>query len=217
MDALHLSIALGPVCVYLFLIGSLNLSRFAFVTNGTRDFLALSLATFGLVAVGPIELFMPEASAAYFRGWIWGPIFILYLLVAVLIAMVSKPRIVVYNVTLDQLRPVLDRVASELDSEYRWAGDSLAIPNLGIQLFLQQSYPGTRNIQLVAAGGEPNLNQWKRLEVELRQALSILEVGSNPRGFSFITVALILLCAIGYALFSGRAMLAERVQDFLRM
>jgi hypothetical protein len=216
MDAIHLSLALGPVCVYLFLIGSLNLSRFPFVTSGTRDLLALALAISGFVAVGPIKLFMPEASAAYFEGWIWGPVIVLYILMALLIAMVSRPRIVIYNITLSQLRPVLGGVASELDADSRWAGDSLSMPNLGVQLFLL-TYPGTRNVQLVSAGGEPHLTQWKRLETELRKSLAIIEVGINPRGFSFVTVATILLCAIGYGLMSGRELLVERVQDFLRL
>ena len=137
MDPVRVTIALGPLCVYLVLIGWLNLSKRPFVTSGARDILALSLALSGLVAIGPIELFMPERAAALMGAKIWLPLIMLYMLVASLISMVMKPRIVVYNVSSDEIRPIVGGVVSELDQDARWAGDSVFMPNMQIQFYLQ--------------------------------------------------------------------------------
>ena len=59
VDALHLSIALGPLAVYLLLLGFVNLSTRPFVTTGARDVGALGLAIAGLIVAGPMELFLP--------------------------------------------------------------------------------------------------------------------------------------------------------------
>ena len=215
MDPFHLCIALGPVGVYLLLIGLLNLSTTPFVTNGARDLMVLAIAISGFAIVGPMELFMPEPSANYFRGWIWLPLIALYFLVALLVSMIARPRIVIYNVTIDQLRSVLGDTAKEMDDDSRWAGESLALPSLGVQLFIQ-GYPGLRNVQLVAAGGEQNLNSWKRLEAVLRHSLKSIEVGRNPRGFSAISVAIVMFLAIAYSLIYGHESIADRMQEFFR-
>ena len=216
MDPVRVTIALGPLCVYLVLIGWLNLSKRPFVTSGARDILALSLALSGLVAIGPIELFMPERAAALMGAKIWLPLIMLYMLVASLISMVMKPRIVVYNVSSDEIRPIVGGVVSELDQDARWAGDSVFMPNMQIQFYLQ-THPAMRNVQLVATNGEQNLTSWKNLESSLQQAMNNVSVSVNPRAILFFIAASVMTAAVGVSLFAGQAVLAERMQDFLRM
>lgn len=216
MDPVRLTIALGPLCVYLVVIGWLNLSKRPFVTSGARDILALAIALVGLVAIGPIELFMPERAAAILGAKVWIPLILLYLLVALLTSMISKPRVVVYNITADQLRPIVGSAVSELDPDARWAGDSVCLPNLQLQFFVQ-SHPGMRNVQLVATGGEQNLTNWKLLESALQTATANVQVGMNPRAISFFMGASIMACVIAFSLFTGREIIAERVQDFFRL
>ena len=67
MNPLNLCIMLGPVGIYLILIGSLNLGRRPFLTTGARDLLALAIAISGFVLIGPVQLFMPQPAADYFR------------------------------------------------------------------------------------------------------------------------------------------------------
>ena len=68
MDSFRLCLALGPLAIYLLLLGAINLSRRPFLVTGARDLAALGVAVAGLVVVGPIELLLPEdANARLFR------------------------------------------------------------------------------------------------------------------------------------------------------
>ena len=108
MDPLHTIIAIGPLGIYLLVIGMLQLSRRPFVTSGGRDQAALAVGISGLVVAGPFELFMPDAPARQFGGFIWILLLALYGLGCTLAILLSRPRIVVYNVRGDDLRiPVL--------------------------------------------------------------------------------------------------------------
>ena len=78
MDPLHTVIAIGPLGVYLLLIGLLNLGRRPFVTTGGRDLAALGVGISGLMIAGPMELFMPEAPARHFGGFVWLLLIALY-------------------------------------------------------------------------------------------------------------------------------------------
>ena len=63
MDPFRLCLALGPVAMYLLLLGAVNLSRRSLLVSGVRDAAALALAVSGMVVVGPMELFFPFESA----------------------------------------------------------------------------------------------------------------------------------------------------------
>src|SRR6187401_2463827 len=152
MDPLHLCIALGPVAIYLLLLGMINLSRRPFVTSGARDAAALGIAIGGFVVAGPMELFLPEAAAVRMGFWVW------------------PTCIVIYNVTFEQLRPSLADIVQQLDKESRWAGDSLVMPNLGVQLTVE-SQGMMKNVQLAAAGTEQSFLGWRLLEAELSTVL----------------------------------------------
>ena len=107
MDPLHLCIALGPLAIYFLLLGSLNLSRRPFVTSGTRDAAALGIGIGGFVIAGPIELFLPEAATVRMGVWGWPTCIAFYVLCLSLAVLLMRPRIVIYNVTFEQLRPSL--------------------------------------------------------------------------------------------------------------
>ena len=216
MDPLHLCIAMGPLCVYLLLIGWLNLSQRPFVTTGTRDLIALAIAISGFVVAGPLELFMPETAAVFFRAWIWPPLICLYLLCAILAAMLVRPRIVIYNVNVEQLRPVLEAASAKLDKDRRWAGQSLILPKHGVHLNVDP-FPTMRNVQLTSVGSHQDLNGWRSVETELRSRLNELKVGLNPRGFSFLFFGLLIAGLIGYSLTGKPLEVAESLHDFLRL
>lgn len=215
MDPLYLAIALGPLSVYLLMIGRLNLGRRPFVTSGLRDAMALAIGISGFVLAGPMELFMPEGAAAMLRGWVWLPLAGLYFLTATLLALLSRPRLVIYNAHWDQIRPVLEQVAEQLDPDRRWAGASLTLPSLGVQLSVE-SFAAMKNVQLVAVGHDQRLPGWQHLERDLRVALQALPVQPNPRGFSLIGLGLAVALLICVALAGQPEEVAQSLESFLR-
>ncbi len=216
MDPFHLSLALGPVSIYLLLIGRINLARRPFLTTGSRDTVALAIAVSGLAIVGPLDLFMPEGAAFYLGGWIWLPLIGLYGLVSLLAAMLMRPRLVVYNISVDQLRPRLEAVASQLDPDRRWAGTSLIMPNRGVQLTIE-AIPTMRNVQLVSGGASgQDLDGWRRLELTLRDALSDVRVQRNPRGFSLVLLGIVMAAVVLYGLHQQPQEVARALDEFLR-
>jgi hypothetical protein len=163
ISAFHLIVALVPLAAYFLLLGLAQLRRHPFLTNGSRDLAALGLGLIGFVAIGPMELFLPAAAAYQFGPYIWLLMILLYLLLLAMAALVTAPRLVVYNATLDQIRPVLADVVFRLDVEARWAGECVSLPNLGVQFHVTAS-PFLRSVQLVAVGNRQNYDGWKRLE-----------------------------------------------------
>jgi hypothetical protein len=191
--------------MYLLLLGAVNLSRRSLLVSGARDAAALALAVSGLVVIGPMELFFPFESVAklgvFFpaggKSSVWLLLLALYVMCVVLWLLLLRPRLVIYNTSADKLRPILADVVGEFDGDARWAGDSLAIPGLGVQLYIDNFAP-LQSVSLISAGGNQNHAGWRRLETALRTALAREEVARNPRGLSLIVAG--LLCIVGIVL-----------------
>lgn len=199
MDLLHLTICLTPLAMYLLAIGWLNLRRRPTLVSGTRDSLAMAIALSGLMLVGPLELFMPMDAANFFGGLVWLLLITFYVLVATFIVLGQRPRLVVYNVPADVLRPLLAKVAIGMDPDARWAGDSLSMPGMNVELRLETA-PLFRNVTLVANNDRQSFNDWKRLEGNLRRELAAVEIGPAWQGlgllaFGLFLVAFVLLAA----------------------
>ncbi len=192
VDALHLSIALGPLAVYLMVLGLVNLATRPFVTTGTRDTAALGLAISGLVVAGPMELFLPEAAAQIFGPWIWLLLLGAYALALTLLILLLRPRLVIYNIAIDQLRAVLSEVVTDLDREARWVGDSLVLPRLHVQLHVEP-FAALKNIQLVSSGPRQSDAGWRRLENALVPALRKSAGTPNPYAVSFLMFGLLMV------------------------
>jgi hypothetical protein len=215
MDPLRLCLAFGPVAVYLLLMGALNLSRRAFIVSGTRDAAALGLAVSGFVLVGPISLFLPEAAAMHFRSYIvWGLLISCYGLTLTLILLMMRPRLVIYNISVDQLRPILAEVVDILDADGRWAGDSLVLPGLGVQLHLDQWF-WTRNVSLVSSGSNQDYAGWRRLESALAGALARADVGRNPVGVALLGMGVFLVGLLAWAIYGDPQAIARTLFDVL--
>ena len=125
MDPFRLCLAVGPVAVYFLLLGAINLSRRPLLVSGVRDAASLALAVSGLIIIGPMALFFPYAAEARFGPHIWLMLLALYALIVVLWLLLLRPRLVIYNISADKLRPILAEVVNRLDAEARWAGDGL--------------------------------------------------------------------------------------------
>lgn len=191
VDPFRLAIALIPVAAYMLLLGLLNLRRRPFLTSGGCDAAALGVALSGLMFVGPLELFRPDAATRSFGNYIWLFMILFYWLWLVLLVLLSRPRLVIYNISTEELHPVLAEAASRLDPNGRWAGSNLSLPSLGVQLHLD-SLDLMRNVSLVASGGRQNLDSWRRLARELGNSLKPIRVKTNPRAAGFLAVSLAL-------------------------
>ncbi len=192
VDPFRLAIALVPVAAYVLLLGVINARRRPFITSGGSDLTALGVALSGLVFVGPLELFRPEAATRELGNYIWIALLLFYWLLLLLVVLLSRPRLVVYNVSMEELHPVLAETASRLDADARWAGNHLILPGLGVQLHLD-SFDVMRNVSLVASGSRQNIDGWRRLARELRRTLAPVRVKSNPRAIGLLVVSMALL------------------------
>jgi len=188
MDPLHFCIAVAPLAVYLLLLGVMNLRGRPFVTTGARDAAALGIGLVGFVIAGPMELFYPEGAASRFGGWVWIMLIVFYGLCVSLVVLLMRSRIVIYNVSLEQLRPILTSVAMKLDRRSRWTGDSLLMPEQRVHLHVE-TVEALKNVQLTAGGNQQSYEGWQALEKELADALKQLPVGPNLVGVPFLIVS----------------------------
>jgi hypothetical protein len=219
MDPVHQCLAFGPLAVYLTLLGAINLARRPLLVSGARDAAALGLALSGLIVVGPLSLAFPELLAlrmgpAGFR-YVWIVLLAVYALCLVLVLLVLRPRLVIYNISVDQLRPILAELVEQLDPEARWAGDSLALPALGVQLHLDNT-AYMRTVSLVSAGPKQDERGWGRLESALRAALRSVAVPRNPRGVTLMSLGLFMGGMLAWSVASYPQEVARTLYEWLQ-
>jgi hypothetical protein len=192
VDPFRLAIALVPVAAYALLLALVNARRRPFLTSGGSDLAALGVAISGLMFVGPLELFRPEAATREFGNYIWLFLLSLYWLGLVLVLLLARPRLVIYNISSEELRPVLAEAAGRLDGEARWAGNHLMLPTLDVHLHLE-SLDIMRNVSLVSSGSQQSIDGWRCLARELRRALPAVRTRRSPSVIALLAVSLALL------------------------
>ncbi|MEX2173978.1 MAG: hypothetical protein WD872_06415 [Pirellulaceae bacterium] len=214
MDSLHLCIALGPVAMYLLVLGAINLSPRPFVTTGGRDLAALGIAIGGFVIAGPMELFLPERAVASYGGWVWAMMVACYVLLVTFVALTVRPRLVIYNCTAEQILPALAAVG-RLDPTASAAGASLTLPQLGVALYVETTAM-TKNVQIVASGPDQSLAGWRSVEQELSAALAAVPGSPNPYGASLLSFGVALAGIITWMLARDPSAVQQALNDMLR-
>jgi hypothetical protein len=215
-DPLRLAVALVPVASYLLLIGLLNIRRRPFLTTGGGDLAALGAALSGLVLVGPIELFCPEAASAKFGGYVWFFLLVFYWLWVWLAVLLARPRLVIYNISGEELRPLLAETARALDPQSRWAGDSLSLPTLGVQMHVETSQI-MRNALLIASGPKQNLAGWRKMAAQLHKRIKRMQVTRSPRALGIILLACMLLVASICHMLADPQRVAQAMREMLTL
>lgn len=217
MESVPLTIAVAPLAVYLLALAAMNLGRRPRVLSGSEDAALLSAALLGLVIVGPMNLFLPEAAAARFGPFVWWMMIAFYGLCVLLYLLVARPRLVVFNAPLEPVRSTLVAIATKLDSSATLTGDVLSLPGLGIQLHVDSTTP-MRTMTLAAIGDRQSHAGWARLKRELQRSLKSVEVSPNPRGFSLLAAGLVMLVWPIFQLVQmPRNLIAQQLVDMLRM
>jgi hypothetical protein len=205
-------LAAGPVAIYFVTFGAINLARRPFLVSGGRDFAVLALAATGLVIVGPMQLFYPAVASLRFGANVWVLLVALYVMIVICLVLFLRPRLVIYNIAAEELRPVLADVASKLDPDARWAGDSLSLPTLGVQLHID-CVAKMRNASLVSSGPSQNHQGWRRLELALQAALANVEVPRNTRAVGLLSAAAIILLFLVLAVSSDPQSVAQAIVE----
>lgn len=216
MDSFRLCVALGPLAIYLFLLGAMNLSRRPFLVTGARDLAALGVGVSGMMLVGPIELLLPEGAANAYRAYVWVLLIAMYSLCLSLAVLLARPRLTIYNFSAEELRPVLAEVIEALDPEARWAGNSLVLPRLRVELHLEPS-PALRNVSLVASGDRQSYSGWRRLELALAARLKPAESAPNMWGLVLTATALAMMVAMGWQLALNPEEITQGFREMLRL
>jgi hypothetical protein len=212
VDPFRLAIALVPVGAYAFVLAWINSRRRPFLTSGGSDLTALGVALSGLMFIGPLELFRPEAATREFGNYIWVFLVLFYWLCLLLAVLLARPRLVVYNISMEELHPVVAEAAGRLDPEARWAGNHLTLPKLGVQLHLD-SFDVMRNVSLVASGGRQNIDGWRKLARELSRSLAPIRVKRNPRAIGLLLVSIVLLAVSVTQLLNSPAQTLEAMRE----
>lgn len=215
IDPLHTVIALVPLAAYLLLLGLVHLSRRPLVTSGARDAAALAVAMAGLMVVGPMELFLIEDAAVLYGPLVWAMMLLGFALLTMLIILAQRPRIVVYNISLGQLRPLLAEVVQRLDDQARWAGESVTMPQIGVHLHLEYAAL-LHNVQLVSSGPVQNLSAWQVLEKQLANSLGKARHEATLLGALLALCGLVLMAAGTWLLWRDPAGMAQAWNDMLR-
>lgn len=211
-DPLRLAIALVPIVAYCLVLGILNARRKPFLTTGGADLAALGVALTGLVLVGPIELFRPEQATTEFGNYVLLMLLVLYWLSLWLTIMLGRPRLVIYNISGEELRPILSEAARSIDPQARWAGDNLSLPSLGVQLHVE-TFEIMRNVSLVASGSQQNLAGWRQLAGELNRRLLPLKVNSNPRALGIVLIAIVLMSITLSHMLGNPQLIAQAMEE----
>jgi hypothetical protein len=215
MDPLHFSIAISPLAVYLLLLGILNLRRRPFVTTGARDTAALSIGILGFVLIGPMKLFFPEGAASRFGVTVWLMLIVFYGLCVSLSVLLMRSRIVIYNMSLEHLRPILTGVAMRLDKKSRWTGDSLWMPEQKVHLHVEP-VGWLKNVQLTAGGNQQSYEGWHTLEKELNAALKKIPVEPGMIGVPLLLVAVALAIGSISWMLSDQQAVAQAMKEIWR-
>lgn len=184
-------IALLPLGCYLLGLAWAHLRRRPLAVSGVFDGVMLAVAVSGLAVVGPLALLVPVTGGS---PWSWPVLAFLFALCVAVCVLVSRPRLVVYNITLEQFRPLVAEVVAALDPKARWAGESAALPDRGFQLHIEGNAP-MRTVSIVNVGERSSAEGWGEFTRRLRRAVRGLRVRRSPWGALFACLGCGLLVA----------------------
>lgn len=201
MNAFAICLSLIPLAVYFLLLGIIHASRRPFILSGDADLALLSAAASGMVFAGPMNLFYPINAAIRYGTYIWLILAFLYVLITLIILLYSRPRIIVYNIDKTALKERLERIASRLDDQSAWAGDSLYMPKEGISLHLE-FVSGLNNVTLVSNEKNVSRIRWRNLKRLLKSELKKTSVSRNCWSIILFLLSAILFFVSGVSYFS---------------
>ncbi|TWU48601.1 hypothetical protein Poly51_45020 [Rubripirellula tenax] len=216
IDPFAILLALVPLIGYLMIFSFIRLSGRALVTTGARDIAALAVGISGLLAVGPAELFFPSTAATLFGPVVWLALIAFYLLVVALITLTSRPKLVVFGRSPEDVYPALARACKRIDDSS--VGDDRALqirlPKLGIHVRVdgQRGMDYTR-VMTFEPIGDPRF--WQMLLGNLRFEVKQDVVATPRRGLGMLAVAVLLAGVLMWQGFGNQELVVEGFRDWL--
>jgi hypothetical protein len=208
------AIAIIPVAIYLVLIGVTRLRPKPLVTTGWRDTLTLGIASAGLVAVGPMQLFTPPQALEIWRAWVWIMLVGLYVLGLTLVLLSGKPRLIAYGLDSGQFREILTQAAQRVDSQAQWSANVLSLPLSGIQLAMEAT--GSPRVHQVShVGLLHNLEHWMILEREFVRLGGQADCPRSWAGWPLLLLGAVLLLSSIIPLLQHPGEALVQLQHFL--
>lgn len=216
IEPIFLLIALLPLIAYLLLLAVIRLSGRALVTTGGRDIAALGFAVSGLVAAGPGELFFPKAAAGVFGGWVWLALAVFYALIVTLLGLTSRPRLVIYGRTPDQMLEPLYRAARALDDRavLQPEASQVHLPQLRVRLRIA----GQKGIDSATVESFEPIGAaafWEKLLGHLRDQVEAAEKPTERRGGTMLLVAVGMSAMLAWQAITERHQVVEGFRDWL--
>jgi hypothetical protein len=209
-------LAFVPLIGYLAVLSMIRLSGSTLVTTGGRDIAALGIAISGLIAVGPIELFFPRPAATLFGANVWIALAVFYTLSVTLIALNSRPKLVVYGRTPTEVFKSLLAVSQRIDPHATGDEETLQIslPSLGVRVRAdgQKLADCTEIIAF-----EPNVSPlfWDKLLGELRRELGETTLTRKRYGFAMLLAACILSGLLLWQGYGNQELVVQGFKDWL--
>jgi len=182
-------LALVPLGGYVLAVGLLQLRRRPMALSGTADLGLLAAGCSGIVAAGPLALLGPVIGPS---AWAEVAAVLACVVGVAVLVLATRPRMVVYNVTIDQLRPMLAEVVGRLDAGARWAGETVVLPSRGLQLHLDGRGAG-RCVSVVALGSRTSPEGWLEFSRRLRRSLQTIRVRRSPWGWALAVIGAAIL------------------------
>lgn len=210
------TIAFAPLIVYLLALSIIRIGGFVWVTTGARDLAAVIFAISGLIVIGPLELFFPNTTAALLGPWVWAPLLLLYFLIACLVVLNSRPKLVVYGRTLEEVYPAMVRAACALDASAIENAEQLQLhlPALSAHLRLDLAR-GNDCSSVVAFEQTLPVVFWRQFAKQLRTELR----GTSPpfprRGWAMLIIATIAAFLLIRHVAAQPALLVEGFHEWL--
>jgi hypothetical protein len=102
-----------------------------------------------------------------------------------------------------------------MDDRARWAGDTVLLPSLGVQLYLER-HAALRNVQLRSVGNEQSYAAWTVLETKLRAELRKVPSERGVCGSMFVVFAAALLVLIMMTCLRDQGEIARSFDEMLR-
>jgi hypothetical protein len=186
---------LGPLAVYLITVSFLNIRNRPSVISGAVDFTAMGIAIVGFVLIGPMELFFPNTAAMRLGSWVWLLLLVLYFLAVLLFALSGRPRLIIYNITTEQMRESLNSMAERLNLQINWAGDAMTIDQWDIEIHIDAN-ESLRNVSLITGHKGPTWSAWRKFQTELKKTLRPIRGERNIRCVGLLTTGLILTIVV---------------------
>ncbi len=186
LTEIPLWIALLPLAAYLLLLAGLHARRRPVALSGPFDAALLAAAVCGLVLAGPLAILQPAVGTS---PWTAVALLVGFVLAVAFGMLAVRPRLVVYNVGIDQLRPVVAELVAGLDASARWAGETAALPTRGLHLHLDDRGPA-RTVSIIAVGGRASAEAWSEFSRRLRRSIRVIQVRSSPWAAGFAGLGL---------------------------